>query len=410
VRPNNHRIDGLDGIRALAALYVVGYHIFLRAFPRYPVTPAPLWASPFAYGRFAVVVFIVVSGFSLSISASRAGWNLGGVGRFAHRRAWRILPPYWAALGYSVALTWFVQAQPGWPVPTGKSVLVNGLLLQDVVLVPSPNRTFWSIAVEAQLYVVFPLLVLWTRRSAPAMLAAVALPVLALGVGSALDVGGATRVVAQYTPDLAVLFAVGIVAADLAAREWGRPWLWGWLALGFTVPVLALIEWRGTAWTYDNLFFVDLAWGPAVGCLLVALAAGRPPSLVAILGSRPLRALGSFSYSLYLTHWPIVIVVYYGYLRGRVAQGAPMFLTLCAVVVPLTIVVARLFAEVFELPFQRRRGWGAVVDALLLRRNASRSAWAAGEPVRHRRVGGHDHLGADAGAIDGREQAGVRRR
>jgi peptidoglycan/LPS O-acetylase OafA/YrhL len=158
------RLVGLDGIRGLAALFVVVNHVFLRAFPGYPADKAPFWAAGFIYGRFAVVVFIVLSGFSLSVAPARAGWRLDGVVKFAHRRAWRILPPYWAALVFSLLMTWFVVAQPGWPIPTARSVVVNGLLVQDVVFVPSPNRAFWSIAIEAHLYVVFPLLILAVRR------------------------------------------------------------------------------------------------------------------------------------------------------------------------------------------------------------------------------------------------------
>ena len=69
-------------------------HVFLRAFPGYPVDRAPFWAGWFIYGRFAVVVFIVLSGFSLALSPARHGWRLDGVSRFARRRALRILPPY----------------------------------------------------------------------------------------------------------------------------------------------------------------------------------------------------------------------------------------------------------------------------------------------------------------------------
>src|SRR2546429_6170633 len=107
-----------------------------------------------------------------------------------------------------------------------------------------------------------------------------------------------------------------------------------------------------------------MAFGPAIGCLLAAVATCRARPLVRLLDTRPLRCLGSFSYSLYLTHAPIVIAVYYGLMQGRVRHGVTMFLVLCAIVLPLTVLFARLFAEVFELPFQRRRGWGAVRDAL----------------------------------------------
>src|SRR3954452_22918074 len=85
------RLVGLDGLRGLAALYVVVYHLFLRAFPGPAADSAPIWAAGFRYGRFAVVVFIVLSGFSLSVGPARMGWRLGSTWRFAHRRAWRIL-------------------------------------------------------------------------------------------------------------------------------------------------------------------------------------------------------------------------------------------------------------------------------------------------------------------------------
>src|SRR6185437_16239807 len=135
---------------------------------------------------------------------------------------------YWAALGFSLLMTWFVQAQPGWPTPGPKSVLVNGLLLQDIVGAASPNRAFWSIAIEAQLYVVFPLLILAVRRfNAVAMLAMVAAPVLTLGVFSAAHDPAAAGLLNQYTPDLAVLFAIGVAAAGILTTTDGRrarPW------------------------------------------------------------------------------------------------------------------------------------------------------------------------------------------
>src|SRR5436309_15502705 len=120
------RLAGLDGIRGLAALYVVINHVFLRAFPGYPVNRAPFWAGWFIYGRFAVVVFIVLSAFSLSLSAARRGWRLDGFSRFARRRALRILPAYYAALAFSLAVAWLVVPPPGQGTPGAKSVAVNG--------------------------------------------------------------------------------------------------------------------------------------------------------------------------------------------------------------------------------------------------------------------------------------------
>lgn len=360
------RIVGLDGVRGLAALFVVLNHIFLRAWPGYPDDSAPFWAAWLIYGRFAVVVFIAVSGFSLCLAPARSGWRFDSIPDFARRRAWRILPPYWAALAFSLAMTWGVLAQPGWPVPDGKSVVVYGLLVQDAVPAGDPNRAFWSIAVEAQLYVLLPALLLMVRRvSAHAMAAVVAGVVVALGVVGP-HVGPVAGALLRFTPDLAVLFAIGVLAAGIvSAGDRIRSLPWGAFAGAAAVPVGALIVLNGATWTNEHLFWVDLAWGPAIGCGLAAVGTSRRGPVVRLLDTRPLRGLGSFSYSLYLTHAPIVIAVSYGLVLGRVAPGTPTFLVLSAVLLPVTVGFARLFAAVFELPFQRHRGWAPLRQAFL---------------------------------------------
>jgi peptidoglycan/LPS O-acetylase OafA/YrhL len=116
-----------------------------------------------------------------------------------------------------------------------------------------------------------------------------------------------------------------------------------------------MIGWRGSVWTLDHLFWVDLALGPAVACLLAGLATGRPARLLRLLDARPIRHLGASSYSLYLTHGPIVIVVYEKIVAGRVRQGVPAFVVSLALVLPLTIVFARVFASIFEIPSRHSR-------------------------------------------------------
>ncbi len=357
-----HRLAGLDGIRGLAALYVVMNHIFLRAFPGYPVDNAPAWAAWLIYGRFAVVVFIVLSGFSLALSPARHGWRLDGIARFAYRRARRILPAYWAALAFSLGVAWLIVPPPGQGIPTTKTVLVNGLLVQNITRAPSPNRAFWSMAVETQLYILFPLLLLLVRRlRAIVMLAAVTLVVVAVGIVGP-HVSRLDTFVIRSAPDLAALFAVGILAAGIVtASRARRSWPWGWLALAALAPVIAVIWWQGSVWTLDHLYWVDLALGPAIACLLAALVTGHAKHLMRVLDSRPLRELGLSSYSLYLLHGPIVVVVYEEFVAPRLRTGAPAFLLTAALAVPLTIVLARIFAAVFEIPFlsRRTRPWPA---------------------------------------------------
>ena len=350
----SRRLVGLDGVRGLAALFVVVNHIFLRAFPGYPVDHAPFWGGWFIYGRFAVVVFIVLSGFSLALSPARHGWRLEAVSGFARRRARRILPAYWAALVFSLAVAWLLVPQPGYGLPDARSVLVNGLLVQNLLAAHSPNAAFWSMAVEAQLYVAFPLLLLTVRRcGAVAMVAAVTLVVATIGIAGP-HISGLDTFVTQSPPDLAALFALGVLTAGIVgASAARRSWPWTWLALGAAAPVLATILVQGSVWTLEHLFWVDLALGPAIACLLAGLATGRPAPLLRLLDARPIRHLGLSSFSLYLTHGPIVVVVYEEIVAGRVHQGVPAFLVTLALALPVTILFARVFASVFETPFLR---------------------------------------------------------
>jgi peptidoglycan/LPS O-acetylase OafA/YrhL len=353
----SQRLGGLDGIRGLAALFVVVNHVFLRAFPGYPVDHAPFWAGWFIYGRFAVVVFIVLSGFSLALAPARDGWRLDSLSRFAQRRARRILPAYWAALAFSLAVAWLILPQPGHGVPDGRSVIVNGLLVQNIVSAHSPNAAFWSMAVEAQLYLVFPLLLLFVRRwGAVVMLAGVTLLVAAVGIVGP-HVSGLDTFVIQSPPDLAALFALGILTAGIvrSADRARRSWPWGWLALAAAAPVVVLISSQGSVWTLDHLFWVDLTMGPAIACVLIAVATGHASPLRRLLDTRPIRNLGPSSYSLYLTHAPIVVIVYVAIVAGRVAPGVPAFLVTLAIALPLTVGFARVFASIFETPFLHRR-------------------------------------------------------
>jgi peptidoglycan/LPS O-acetylase OafA/YrhL len=336
------------------------------------------------YGRFAVIMFIALSGFSLGLGPARSGWRFKSLATYAHRRAWRILPPYWAALGFSLVMTWYVLAQPGWPAPNGKSVAVYGFLVEDAFSqghnggfwsAGSPNRAFWSIAIEVQLYFLLPLLLLLVRRvSARAMVGTVAAIVVTIGLLGP-HVALMNSALVKFTPDLAVLFAVGLLAAGIVtAGERTRSRPWAGYALAATVPAIALMVVKGTMWSDLNLFWLDLVWAPAIGCLLAAVATSRPRPVVRFLDSRLPRSLGSCSYSLYLTHMPIVIAVSYGLVLGHVATGTPTFFVLAVILVPMTVCFARLFAAVFELPFQRHRGWNALRQAMLARLRQLRPA------------------------------------
>ncbi|MEU3984311.1 acyltransferase [Streptomyces sp. NPDC026672] len=362
------QVRGLDGLRGLAALYVVLFHCWLLTFPGFPRNSGPAWLGWLMYGRLAVVFFLVLSGFSLALSAARHGWRLGGTARFLRRRAWRILPPYWAALVLSLLVARLVVPASHHGPPTGASVLVYGLVLQDLFLAPTPNGAFWSIGVEAELYLLFPLLLLVRRRLGAVVLAG----------GTTLLVAAGALVLAHGTPaegdnwlapNLAPVFVAGLVGAGIvAAPDRIRRLPWPWLAALSALPPLALVLAKGPVWTVGHYFWIDLAVAPAMTLLLVAVATGRPALLVRLLSTRAVSALGASSYSLYLIHLPIVMVVIRRIAPHHVAPGLPTFTLTLLLAVPTSLLAAHAFARVFELPFKHHRSWSALRAALPTRR------------------------------------------
>jgi peptidoglycan/LPS O-acetylase OafA/YrhL len=360
------RLAGLDGIRGLAALFVVLHHCWLMSFPGFPVDKGPWWAGWLLYGHLAVVVFIVLSGFSLGVAPARSGWRVDSLRRYAHRRAWRILPPYWPALLFSLVVAWTIVPQPGSAEPNARSVLVYGLLLQDAFGAPSPNGAFWSIAIEAQLYLLLPIgLLILRKTNAAVLMAAVLIPVLLIGIFAPSV--PAVHLLTRFTPQFAVGFTLGMLAAAVVANDRWRRYPWHWFAFAAVLPALALIAIKGSVWTVGHYFWVDMALTPAIVLLLAAIVTEKPGTLVRFLDIRPIRGLGGFSYSLYLVHSPIIVAVSVLIVAPHVTPGVPVFLVTLAIGVPLALLFARIFAGIFDLPFQRHKSWPALRAAIQTR-------------------------------------------
>jgi peptidoglycan/LPS O-acetylase OafA/YrhL len=344
-------VAGLDGLRGLAALYVMLFHAWLLSFRHFPHNTGPGYLTWAMYGRLSVVFFLALSGFSLALGPAGENWRLGGVARFLRRRAWRILPAYWAALAFSLVIAYHVPASHKGE-PTHRSIAVFGLLLQDVFWAKTPNGAFWSVAVEAELYLLFPLFLFIRRRlGAVLLLAAVTVPLLAYGVSRGVPQEGDTGL----TPHLVPVFVAGIVAAGLIHR---RRVPWHWLAAAATVPVLYVIHRKGSYWTGHHYFWIDLAITPGLTMLILAVATGR------LSWMRRLDGLGKISYSLYLIHLPILTVLAKKVAPHYAAKGPHTWIFVVVVGVPLSVLAAWLFAQVFELPFQRHRSWKALAAAM----------------------------------------------
>jgi peptidoglycan/LPS O-acetylase OafA/YrhL len=329
----------LDGIRALAACYVVLQHVWLTALPIGSAAgDVTHW---WVYGNYAVTAFVVLSGYCLV---------LAGPERFLWRRARRLLPPYWVAL----ALCWWLAAtllrHPGFTVwrtvlpaaPLRDDVVLQALLLQDLTNVHLANYVFWSIAVEAHVYAVFPLAIR-VRRLLPWALAVAALAYAAL-------VATGTRTgVDRLHPQFYAFFLLGMWACR---TSWAPRLAWlvplclaGLVAVNLALPSGEIA--RNYAYTQP---FV------AVATLAVLLDAKRPGSRVAgWLSWRPLVRVGLVAYSLYLVHAPLLEMSWRWLVRPLdLSPGLSLFALLLAGG-GVSLLGAFGFYRLVERPFLRER-------------------------------------------------------
>lgn len=360
------RLPQLDGVRGLVALYVVLHHAWLTIWPAQGglLAPgAPAGTGVLAYGHFAVGVFIVLSGFCLTAPVVRAGWRLpGGALGFFRRRARRILPPYYAAVAFALLLIgtrigdetgthWDISV----PVdPTGVAAAL--LLLQNVVGQSQINHVFWSIAVETQIYLLFPLLVLVAARRG-----------LRSGVAAAAAVTGALLVLVTFlpvagpvvlqglTPQFLLLFAFGVAAAAIVVRgdaPGSAPWVRA--AVVGCVLFAGICAALGREGVLERLVVLDLLAGAVTATALVALCRAPRSRGARILAARPVSGLGGFAYSTYLVHAPVLQLLWLSWIAPLHLGGGSQFVLLLAVGVPVALAVSYGFFLVFERPFLRR--------------------------------------------------------
>jgi peptidoglycan/LPS O-acetylase OafA/YrhL len=298
------RVAYVDGLRALAALMVLADHAV-----GHTTLPSAGW-TPLAHalreGAHGVDLFFVLSGFCLSYPLLHrlrtAGIAAFELPRYAAKRIVRIVPPYYAALVlFLVAAAALTFAHV--PLPAGMNTLpLSGwdVLKQALFLdwhTNFLNASFWTLAVEFRWYFVFPIaLLLWIR--APRVF-------LAIAAGSAI-LYTFTRL---HVPDVGVLlpFLLGIVAADFYAR--GRKLERGfWLLVPAFIVVGVLAEpfvWMPSPYGVENATFVQTSPAWQIAMFAFVVLAGNIGWLRSVLSVRPLVAIGTASYSIYLVHEPV---------------------------------------------------------------------------------------------------------
>lgn len=356
------RLHFIDGLRGLAMLMVLLYHC--RLFGGNWEVDLPLAghvihvAALFDFGHVGVNLFLLLSGFCLYWPFVKGGGRREPtLWEFAKKRCRRILPPYYVTLIFCTALPLLgaVRAHSGadaaYPIKwLGFHALMLHNLRSDYIF--SLNGSLWSLGLEFQLYILFPLLVEAYRRFNPRV---VLLTVLVFCTayrvfllrGQFLHDGNNAYVLAYSVFGRCFEFALGMFTAWLLARwhrEGSSPLRWPDGCLVAVIIPLALLD--GSHGHFQAL--TDSMWGLLFAALLLA-GSRHKKVLHRVLSSRVLVSLGIFSYSVYLVHLPLVIWLGNYGIAHFSNTGRVLFMLL--VVAPSMLVLGYLFHLLFEKPF-----------------------------------------------------------
>jgi peptidoglycan/LPS O-acetylase OafA/YrhL len=371
ISDGRQRLDYVDGLRGLTALYVVLFHCRSEFTWRHADGGLSLWLRLLTawtnFGHYAVVVFIVLSGYCLMLPVVRSQDRrlAGGLWEYLKRRAHRTLPAYYGAIAFSLILTALIpglQHQVGaqWDrcLPAFRpDVLLSHLLMLHNLRFEwhqTINAPLWSMATEWDIYLVFALLLLpiW-RLSGTLVSAGMA---MLLGLLPHLLLPG-TANFDWACPWFVGCFALGMAGAVVGFSQeadetrWRTQMPWPRLAviLGASVLLICVIcpDWGNTHWVN-----VDPMVAGAAACALIAATRRRmqqnsPSGVLRLLASRPLSRLGALSYSLYLIHFPLLALIHIPLRKWGLSPDAA-YLCLLATAVPISMLTAFLFSQIFE--------------------------------------------------------------
>ncbi len=311
------RLPVIDSLRGLAAIYVVLFHTALV--PR-PNLPLPYGTDHIVmFGGTGVILFFVISGFSLSMTMARHERAASPILSYGISRFFKIMPMFYVLLLASVMRDNLLLGEPLWAgIIVGNALVVFNFFpgRQEGIVWAS-----WTIGVEMVYYALFPLIHLLSVRNKVALVA-----VVLAAYGIMTHIGVASRIYVFSFLGFIPIFVLGeltfLAYSQLRSRATA-----GWIGGAATLAGGALL----------------------IGCVL-AYGSGTSPTMrypiglgfaFVVLGFtlRPVRALegpilgfyGSISYSLYLCHAPVIFFL--APLLQRIVGAAPGALAypICAI-------------------------------------------------------------------------------
>ncbi|HET6826680.1 MAG TPA: acyltransferase, partial [Amnibacterium sp.] len=357
----------IQALRAVAVTMVVVYHF---------------WPHRLTGGFTGVDVFLVISGFLItSHLLAHPPRRVGDLLAFWSRRIRRLLPASLLVLLVTLVGSRLVSPETTWADTAGQVkaaalYVVNWRLADDSVdylasqAAPGPVQHFWSLSVEEQFYFFWPILLLLVvaigrsvRRGSRAIVAAGVALVVVLSLGYSIVETAAEPARAYFvTPTRVWELGAGGLLAALSVRANGRRGILDGTRL--PVPVRTGLAWLGwatiagtaVAFTGSLPFPSWTAVIPVLGAVAVIWAnassgAWSPARATAL---RPVQGLGDISYSVYLWHWPLLVLVPSALGRSMTTLDKVVVI---AVALVLAFLTKRYIEDRFRAPAWARPVW-----------------------------------------------------
>ncbi len=336
----NYRED-IDGLRAISVLSVILNHAGVGLF---------------SGGFIGVDVFFVISGYLITtIIIREIESNEFSLTRFYERRIRRILPALFIVIAFTVAVCAIMYDAEKFK-DFGKSIIATTLFASNINFwkesgyfdAPSqlkPLLHTWSLAVEEQFYIFFPLFMVVLYRYAKKMSSFILLGTAVLSFG--LSIYGISKdpSAAFYLAHMRAweLLVGGILAVNLIPGEFGKKYGNIIGLAGLAMIAISIFQYSEST-RFPGLF----ALAPVLGAAFVLLSGMEGRSLAGrFLSLPPLVFIGKISYSLYLWHWPFIIFVKF-YTIQQMTSGE-LGIALVAI-----LILSTLSWRFVETPFRSR--------------------------------------------------------
>lgn len=308
---------------------------------------APLNAWLFEYGRMAVYVFLAIGGYLAASKWSTANTFVKrSITEHISHKFWRLAIPYYAAIVLvlccnELASLWMRHDSiSAWP--SAWQLASHLLFLQDILHYESLSAGFWYVAIDFQLFIVSALLIFLIEKLAPASWSFKTTRYLALALIVSASLISLVMFSQAHAYDIYFIYylaayGIGMIAAY--ANQLQRP-------LGYITMLLVSLAYGLALYQEPNLR-LSLAWICACILFLSVDLKLRMPASSALL------ALGQRSYSIFLVHFPISLVVNAFWMQFLPRDPGVHLLGMgCAVI--LSVALAWPFYELFEKRLMRR--------------------------------------------------------